>query len=104
VKFSLTNYPPTMFLNVCLDNTFGMVEMEMAAAIVIGKAIIAGGWEEHGAEVALEDFSKGEQEIGFLNLLAGGWLSDSELGGHDTFLVTNGFVKRLKERCLTKSE
>jgi hypothetical protein len=91
-------YPPSSFVDMPMGSVFGMCEMEDAAKRIIEKCAKAGGWDEDGAEVSLDDFQDEDCRIGFLHLLAGGWMEDSETGSHWTFFVQKGFVERLVEK------
>jgi hypothetical protein len=86
---------PLEFIDHSLDSVFGMVEMEEAARVIIEKcAKNDNSWD---TSVGLKDFSTGDETIGFLNLLAGGWMEDSEEGGHTRFCVRKEFIRRLRK-------
>ncbi len=73
---------------------FGMLEMEVAAEIIIAK--IKASEEKPFRTVGLDDFRGNKQaETGFLHLLAGGWLCKGMYNGR--FFPLPAFFDKLNE-------
>lgn len=97
-------------MTIRFQATFGMFEMEVAAAKIVGKAEAAGSWNigvslddfEDGSE-CLDDFSKRAARTGFLHLISNGWLEPNLLFKSE-FCVRQEFINRVKHKIIINLE
>lgn len=93
-------YPPVPeTIPDSLSNMFGMSEMERAAKIILKKVVEQRTWEV-GVDISMfqpkdpADLNR-DEEIGFLYLLAHGWLEPDEPTGN--FVPRVDFAHRIME-------
>jgi hypothetical protein len=77
-----------------LTGTFGMSEMESAARCILRKCTQHKSWDCH---FTLKDFSSEDEQTGFLNLLANGYM-DCHPFAHNNFLVDQSFIQRIESK------
>lgn len=98
VRRKVSRKPPERAPDNLID-TFGMCEMEVAALVLIRKAVRVGTWD---IAATIEDFSPGLEQDGFLNLLLHGWLKPNlhNPSAHGEFLLTTKFIERVSAKIV----
>lgn len=90
------------------DNLFGMVEMEMAAEVIVKKIQIHNEIKKKQetqysvTPIYLSDFKNDKEQIGFLHLIEYGYLRRFVYNGE--FTITAKFAKRIAQREQEENE